>query len=104
MTFYDPPSIAVPKHILLVQRSASSVDEIYEMTGDRVVRSRRLAGMAGVPILQVLAWLAAGLILLGIVMGIFTPGKLTGVILPIGLTLWWLVGLMANKSASGSAG
>jgi len=40
--------------------------------------------------------ITATIILLGLVVGYLKPGPVTGVILPTGLTLWWLLYKVAN--------
>jgi hypothetical protein len=37
------------------------------------------------------------LILAGLVIGCLKPGPITGAILPIGVTLWWLLYKLANR-------
>ena len=56
----------------------------------------RVAGRYPV-MLQIASVVAAALVLIGLVVGIADPGPVTGIFLPLGLFMWWMVGKFATR-------
>jgi hypothetical protein len=51
-------------------------------------------------VMQTIAALSVALMVIGLVVGFIYPGPITGVLLPLGLTLWCLVGLFVRWQES----
>jgi hypothetical protein len=51
-------------------------------------------------VLRALAAIAILLIVVGLIVGYALPGPITGLLLPVGLTLWFLVGHLARREDS----
>jgi hypothetical protein len=56
--------------------------------------NRQVAGSN--PAVEAMAKLGAVMIVIGMIVGIAYPSKITGAILPIGLVVFWAAGLMAR--------
>jgi hypothetical protein len=63
----------------------------------RIVVGTTASGPQYGAIMRWLALISLCLIVVGLVVGIASPGAVTGAIFPIGLTLWWAVGALARK-------
>lgn len=50
--------------------------------------------------LRVMAILAVLLFIVGAIVGTVRPGPFTGLLLPFGLTIWWLVGAIARRQST----
>lgn len=50
--------------------------------------------------MQTIAALSVALMVVGLLVGFVYPGPITGALLPLGLTLWCLVGLFARRQES----
>lgn len=47
--------------------------------------------------LQFVAPLSVALMIVGLIIGFTYPGRLTGALLPIGLTLWFIIGALGRR-------
>jgi hypothetical protein len=54
--------------------------------------------------MQTIAALSVALMVVGLLVGFVYPGPITGALLPVGLTLWCLVGLFARRQESSVTG
>jgi hypothetical protein len=63
----------------------------------RIVVRASAAGPQYGAIMRWLALISLCLIVAGLVVGIASPGAVTGALFPIGLTLWWAVGALARR-------
>jgi hypothetical protein len=76
--------------------TTSGIPVFLTLEGRIVVRTSAAGPQYGA-ILRWLAVISLCLIVAGLVVGIASPGAVTGALFPIGLTLWWAVGALARK-------
>jgi hypothetical protein len=60
------------------------------------IRSVRSAGQSYPVFYGLLAVMAISLLVVGLIVGIVSPGPVTGLLVPLGLTLWWIVYKLAD--------
>jgi len=78
------PGATWPPSPALVAKAGTSIPRLMSRTMEQTSnKSQPLP-------LRALAVLAALLIIVGLVLGFAYPSPITGALLPIGLTLWWL--------------
>lgn len=97
---------AVAQENIRITTGSASAPRLSVPNGFPVHRPRRnVASAARLP-RDRLNWLAFASVLLmvaGLVMGILRPGNAAGVLLPIGLAIWWLIGAYARNRDRRSA-
>lgn len=75
-------------------RGTSFSNSMYASASSQYVPQQRTDPVA----LRVLAVIALALIVAGLIVGYALPGPITGLMLPAGLTLWFLVGYLARRA------